>query len=67
MEIPFSKLLHIEAEIFEDSSQQESLFNHEVTPQEVDINKRTCPCCSTVLLRHIRAGRIYWRCSRCRD
>lgn len=27
----------------------------------------TCPCCSSVLLRHISRSRgVYWRCSRCR-
>jgi|GEM_PF-2681916 len=25
----------------------------------------TCPCCSDTLLRHIRLGGIYWRCSHC--
>ncbi|MGA9380112.1 MAG: hypothetical protein WBV73_15215 [Phormidium sp.] len=25
----------------------------------------TCLCCSNILLRHIRSGRIYWRCSHC--
>ncbi|WP_190474703.1 MULTISPECIES: hypothetical protein [Oscillatoriales] len=25
----------------------------------------TCLCCSDVLLRHIRLGGIYWRCSSC--
>lgn len=27
--------------------------------------KHICPCCSYSLLRHIRSGRIYWRCSHC--
>ncbi|HBB36266.1 MAG TPA: hypothetical protein DDZ80_13405 [Cyanobacteria bacterium UBA8803] len=27
--------------------------------------KHTCPCCSETLLRHIRFGGIYWRCSYC--
>lgn len=26
----------------------------------------TCPCCSSVLLRHISRSRVYWRCSHCR-
>jgi hypothetical protein len=26
----------------------------------------TCPCCSSVLLRHICRNRVYWRCSHCR-
>ncbi|OKH32816.1 hypothetical protein NIES2119_24860 [[Phormidium ambiguum] IAM M-71] len=25
----------------------------------------TCLCCSNILLRHIRLGGIYWRCSHC--
>lgn len=28
-------------------------------------NQDTCPCCSYVLLRHIRLGGLYWRCSHC--
>ncbi len=24
-----------------------------------------CPCCSYVLLRHIRLSGVYWRCSHC--
>ncbi len=27
--------------------------------------KHTCPCCSYTLLRHLRWGDIYWRCSHC--
>ena len=29
------------------------------------MNRHTCPCCSYTLLRHIRCGGIYWRCSHC--
>lgn len=25
-----------------------------------------CPFCSSVLLRHVRAGQMYWFCRRCR-
>ncbi|GEM_PF-1736464 len=25
-----------------------------------------CPLCSDVLLRHIRSGKMYWLCRRCR-
>lgn len=25
----------------------------------------TCPCCSSILLRHIRSTGIYWYCSSC--
>lgn len=25
-----------------------------------------CPCCSSILLRHISRSRVYWRCSHCR-
>ena len=28
-------------------------------------NQHLCPCCSYVLLRHIRHGNVYWRCSHC--
>lgn len=28
-------------------------------------NRHTCPCCSYVLLRHVRLGGLYWRCSHC--
>ncbi len=27
--------------------------------------RNTCLCCSNTLLRHIRAGGIYWRCGHC--
>ncbi|WP_292770940.1 hypothetical protein [Nostoc sp.] len=27
--------------------------------------KYTCLCCSNALLRHIRSGVVYWRCSYC--
>jgi ribosomal protein L37AE/L43A len=27
--------------------------------------KYSCPCCSNTLLRHIRSGVVYWRCSYC--
>ena len=29
------------------------------------INGHICPCCSYTLLRHLRWGGIYWRCSHC--
>ncbi len=29
------------------------------------MSRHTCPCCSYMLLRHIRRGAIYWRCSHC--
>ncbi|MUL38204.1 hypothetical protein BWI75_18180 [Gloeocapsopsis sp. AAB1 = 1H9] len=25
----------------------------------------TCPCCSETLLRHLGAGKLFWRCSHC--
>ncbi|MFS8120550.1 MAG: hypothetical protein ACMG55_18995 [Microcoleus sp.] len=28
-------------------------------------SRHTCLCCSTVLVRHMRSGRIYWRCGCC--
>lgn len=30
-------------------------------------NQHLCPCCSYVLLRHIRHGNICWRCSHCHE
>jgi ribosomal protein L37AE/L43A len=27
--------------------------------------RETCLCCSNSLVRHIRLGGIYWRCSHC--
>jgi ribosomal protein L37AE/L43A len=27
--------------------------------------RHTCPCCCSTLLRHMRSGEIYWRCSSC--
>jgi ribosomal protein L37AE/L43A len=29
------------------------------------MGRHICPCCSDTLLRHIRWGGIYWRCSYC--
>ena len=29
-------------------------------------NQHTCLCCSHILLRHIKSGNVYWRCSHCR-
>jgi len=29
------------------------------------MNTHTCPCCSSTLLRHVRLGELYWRCSHC--
>ena len=28
-------------------------------------SRRTCLCCSTVLLRHMRMGGLYWHCRSC--
>jgi hypothetical protein len=28
-------------------------------------SRHNCPCCSYVLLRHVRLSGIYWRCSHC--
>ncbi len=28
-------------------------------------SRHICPCCCSTLLRHTRAGGIYWRCSSC--
>ncbi|PZV19326.1 MAG: hypothetical protein DCF22_00135 [Leptolyngbya sp.] len=29
--------------------------------------RHTCPCCSRILLRHMRLGGLYWRCDHCRE
>jgi ribosomal protein L37AE/L43A len=29
------------------------------------MSKHLCPHCSDVLLRHVRLGELYWRCSYC--
>ncbi|MEO9128191.1 MAG: hypothetical protein ABI262_26425 [Microcoleus sp.] len=29
-------------------------------------SRHTCLCCSTVLVRHMRLGGLYWRCGYCR-
>lgn len=29
------------------------------------MSKHSCPYCSDVLLRHVRLGKLYWRCSCC--
>jgi ribosomal protein L37AE/L43A len=28
-------------------------------------DRHTCLCCSGVLLRHVRSGKLYWRCNHC--
>lgn len=33
----------------------------------VMVAQHACPCCSYVLLRHIGAGGVYWRCSHCHE
>jgi len=40
------------------------------TPMTLDqslTNEHRCPCCSYVLLRHIRLDGVYWRCSHCHE
>lgn len=29
------------------------------------MSKHFCPNCSDILLRHVRLGELYWRCSYC--
>ncbi|MEB3232846.1 MAG: hypothetical protein VKJ64_17700, partial [Leptolyngbyaceae bacterium] len=29
------------------------------------VSRHTCLCCSNILLRHVFAGKLYWRCSHC--
>jgi ribosomal protein L37AE/L43A len=29
------------------------------------VKQHSCPCCSNILLRHMRLGTLYWRCSHC--
>lgn len=31
------------------------------------MNLNTCPCCSGLLLRHVRQRGIYWFCTSCRQ
>ncbi len=40
------------------------LFNQ--SSQNLDTKMANCPFCSSVLLRHVRAGEMYWFCRRCR-
>jgi ribosomal protein L37AE/L43A len=30
------------------------------------VGRHTCPCCASLLLRHISQSHVYWRCSHCR-
>jgi hypothetical protein len=52
----------------------ESKTMGKISPQIISVmvkkspkNIPTCLCCSTVLLQHMRLGKIYWRCSYCRQ
>ncbi|BAU66358.1 pentapeptide repeat protein [Stanieria sp. NIES-3757] len=36
-----------------------------VYPRYSMMSQHTCPCCSYLLLRHLRLGGLYWRCSHC--
>ncbi|OLP15521.1 hypothetical protein BST81_25805 [Leptolyngbya sp. 'hensonii'] len=45
-------------------------FSPPTTTMTIDqsmTSRHTCPCCSYVLLRHIRLGGLYWRCSHCHE
>lgn len=41
------------------------LLPHLITFDLSMTNQHICPCCSYVLLRHMRLGGLYWRCSHC--
>jgi len=36
-----------------------------VTIAQSMMRRHTCICCSDTLLRHVRSGEVYWRCSHC--
>lgn len=36
-----------------------------ITTDQSMISQYTCPCCSHVLLRHVRVGGLYWHCRHC--
>lgn len=36
-----------------------------LTVSRAMLSRSTCPCCSDVLLRHVRSGQIHWRCRHC--
>jgi ribosomal protein L37AE/L43A len=43
-------------------------FESNSTRRDRSMNSRhRCPCCSDILLRHMRSGGLYWRCSHCHD
>ncbi len=33
--------------------------------RQLIMTEHNCPCCSDTLLRHMRFGGLYWRCSSC--
>jgi len=62
MTLLFSKPTPLSRHLKPDRSQQflvEAAIAHPMT------SRRTCLCCATVLLRHLRQGGLYWRCSDC--
>ncbi|NJL47487.1 MAG: hypothetical protein HC929_08330 [Leptolyngbyaceae cyanobacterium SM2_5_2] len=44
----------------------DSLSPNQIGLDQQMTSRHSCPCCSSVLLRHIRHGNVYWRCSHCR-
>ena len=45
-----------------------SVYSHNHISTEISRfmnSKHICLCCSNALLRHVRSGGIYWRCSYC--
>ncbi|AFZ17390.1 hypothetical protein Mic7113_1514 [Allocoleopsis franciscana PCC 7113] len=44
---------------------RQSQQNKVITLDYSIMGKQTCPCCSDTLLRHMRFGGLYWRCSSC--
>ncbi|MBD2368602.1 hypothetical protein [Leptolyngbya boryana] len=46
-------------------SQANFSFCSHTTFDRSTTSQHLCPCCSYVLLRHVRLDGVYWRCSHC--
>lgn len=51
--------LRLTPRLIRDEVSSSTLFDQSMT------NQHACPCCSHVLLRHIRLRGVYWRCDHC--
>lgn len=60
-------LLHIYPLRSPDSESKNCQDSHNRSIQKAMLERQICHCCSSHLLRHIRKGNIYWRCSHCRQ